>query len=338
MFIYKRNNGVWYFQYKDKNGHQKKVSTRSKNKSEALLFLRSFNTQEAEKKIIVPLISEFAKEYFEYAEAALTKRSLCHIKHAFRYLITQFGDILLDEVDSVMLEKDLLKYFSRTKYGAFQVYRTLKSAFNKAKKWKYLKINPFNEFRLPKIPKKTPVFITEQEFQIIAQNIKRKRVYQICFAAFYTGMRLSEVLQLTWDQVDLGNKMINLNNSESFVTKSKKPRSIPMCVKVYELIKLLNERYQPGYAIDRHIVFFKHYGIPYSTSYISHNFRETLSKTGLRKGIKFHTLRHSFASMLVSRGASLYVVKELLGHTDFATTQIYAHLQPENLRKAIDLL
>jgi site-specific recombinase XerD len=49
-------------------------------------------------------------------------------------------------------------------------------------------------------------------------------------------------------------------------------------------------------------------------------------------------LRHNFASNLAQKGVSLYVIKELLGHTDIKTTMIYAHLQPENLRNAVDLL
>ena len=62
-----------------------------------------------------------------------------------------------------------------------------------------------------------------------------------------------------------------------------------------------------------------------------------LRKAKLNDDIHFHTLRHSFASILVHRGVSLYVVKELLGHEDLSTTQIYSHLQKENLYSAISL-
>jgi integrase/recombinase XerC len=57
----------------------------------------------------------------------------------------------------------------------------------------------------------------------------------------------------------------------------------------------------------------------------------------LSNEIHFHTLRHSFASYLAIQGVSLYVVKELLGHKDISTTQIYAHLSKDSLKKAIEL-
>jgi site-specific recombinase XerD len=338
MHLYKRENGIWYLKYIDDNGKIQRISTCERIKSKAFKYLITYTPTPKQEKTRKIILSEFNSEYLEYANAAMTKRSICHVKHALSYLITQFGDLPLDKINSIMLEKNLLEYFTRTKHGAFHVYRTLKSAFNKAKKWKYLKVNPFDEFRLPKIPKKLPVFINEKEFELILEKITRKRIYQISLTAFYTGMRLSEVLHLTWEQVDLDNRMINLTNSESFITKSKKPRSIPMCQKVFDLFCILKSDYRPNYQVKENIVFYKIYGIPYSKNYLSHYFKDAVDKTALRQGIKFHTLRHSFASMLVSKGVSLYVVKELLGHSDFATTQIYAHLESKSLKDAIEKL
>ena len=67
-------------------------------------------------------------------------------------------------------------------------------------------------------------------------------------------------------------------------------------------------------------------------------FKLAVRKANLSDKIHFHTLRHSFASNLVQNGVELYVVKELLGHEDVRTTQIYSHLQSDNLFKAIKLL
>ncbi|MFZ1519744.1 MAG: tyrosine-type recombinase/integrase, partial [Ignavibacteriaceae bacterium] len=70
---------------------------------------------------------------------------------------------------------------------------------------------------------------------------------------------------------------------------------------------------------------------------ISKQFKKIIRKANLNEKIHFHTLRHSFASLLVQKGVSLYVVKELLGHEDLATTQIYSHLDNNSIVKAIAL-
>ena len=79
-------------------------------------------------------------------------------------------------------------------------------------------------------------------------------------------------------------------------------------------------------------------GFKLNEDFVSRKFKQAVRKAKLDEGIHFHTLRHSFASNLVQKGVSLYVVKELLGHESITTTQIYSHLQKKNLRDAIDLL
>jgi len=83
---------------------------------------------------------------------------------------------------------------------------------------------------------------------------------------------------------------------------------------------------------------FKCSGIKLSVDFINKQFKKAVRAAKLNDKIHFHTLRHSFASMLVQRGVSLYVVKELLGHEDLSTTQIYSHLQNQNLMDAVNLL
>jgi integrase/recombinase XerD len=71
---------------------------------------------------------------------------------------------------------------------------------------------------------------------------------------------------------------------------------------------------------------------------ISKQFKKIIRKSNLNEKIHFHTLRHSFASLLVKKGVSLYIIKELLGHEDLATTQIYSHISNVSLVQAINYI
>jgi len=149
-------------------------------------------------------------------------------------------------------------------------------------------------------------------------------------------MRLGEIINLKWNAVDLTAKTILVCNTEQFTTKSKKERIIPISKKIFDL---LNRRIPKIISIKNdEYVFPKMKGIKYNEDYVSKSFKKAVRAAQLDDAIHFHTLRHSFASNLVQRGASIYVVKELLGHGDISTTQIYSHLQKENLVNAVNLL
>ena len=85
-------------------------------------------------------------------------------------------------------------------------------------------------------------------------------------------------------------------------------------------------------------IFYRKPGVKLNSDFISKQFKKAIRKAELSEEIHFHSLRHSFASALVQRGVSLYAVKELLGHENIKTTQIYSHLQKENLMEAVNLL
>ncbi|MBZ0200059.1 MAG: site-specific integrase, partial [Ignavibacteriaceae bacterium] len=85
-------------------------------------------------------------------------------------------------------------------------------------------------------------------------------------------------------------------------------------------------------------VFQKMKDFKLNENYVSKQFKKSVRAAELDDRIHFHTLRHSFASQLVQKGVSLYVIKELLGHEDLSTTQIYSHLQQSNLSAAVNLL
>jgi integrase/recombinase XerD len=149
-------------------------------------------------------------------------------------------------------------------------------------------------------------------------------------------MRLGELVNMKWTWIDLNENQILLQCSDSFTTKSKSCRVIPFNS---HLGNIFINRWPKVLSIKNDdFVFYRLNGIRLNENYVSKKFKEYVRLAGLNDKIHFHTLRHSFASLLVQRGVSLYVVKELLGHEALSTTQIYSHLQQQNLRDAVNLL
>ena len=117
---------------------------------------------------------------------------------------------------------------------------------------------------------------------------------------------------------------------KNLTTKNKRTRVVPIC---NELLKLLKSRVNGKKSDD--FVFSKSNGSPYNRDYISRCFKRARKAAGLDKDIHLYSLRHSFASNLSLKGVPIVAVKDLLGHSSLAMTQIYAHSDLESLQKAV---
>ncbi len=213
----------------------------------------------------------------------------------------------------------------------------LKAVFCKAVLWNYISENPLKKIKSPKIAKSFPVFISENELQLILEKTKEEYLRNLFFTAFYTGRCLSVLVNMKWCWIDINQNQIAIQCSDTVTTKSKKERIIPMNQSLKNLfVKRFPKKIFSSTNDD--YVFIRTDEIKLNEDFVSKKFKKTVSAAGLYYKIHFHTLRHSFASLLVQHGVSLYVVKELLGHEELSTTQIYSHLQQQNLRDAVNLL
>ncbi|MCH8942232.1 MAG: tyrosine-type recombinase/integrase [Bacteroidetes bacterium] len=338
MFINKRKNGYYFVQYFDNvEKKNRRVSTRTKVKSEAIKFLSSFNASLKsvlkENKIT---LKDFCIEYISTVGNTQSKSYLKSIKLSFRQLQRFTGDVDLKSISVRNTQQFISSTFQRAEMSAALYYRTLKAAFTRAVDWEYISENPFKKVKLPKIQKSFPAFITEVELNKILSVTKSKLLKDIFTIAFYSGLRLGELTNLKWVSIDFTENIITLYNGNGFHTKNKKDRIIPMNKKVREIF--LNILPKDINKNESRYVFEKHKDVRYNNEYISKKFKQGVRLAELDDRIHYHTLRHSFASNLVQKGVSLYVVKELLGHENITTTQIYSHLQKQNLVDAIKLL
>jgi integrase len=145
--------------------------------------------------------------------------------------------------------------------------------------------------------------------------------------ALNTGLRRGELFGLTWEAVDLARSQLRVTAATA---KSRRARHVPLNSEARDVIQRLKKHSDGVGLIFRSA----------SGARMTHINR---SWAGLVKAAKlvnfhFHDCRHHFASRLVMSGADLYVVKELLGHSDFAMTQRYAHLSPEHKAAAVEKL
>ena len=83
---------------------------------------------------------------------------------------------------------------------------------------------------------------------------------------------------------------------------------------------------------------FTYLNKPFTQDFVIHRFKKHVRGAKLNDRLNFHALRHTFASWLVQKGVSIYIVSKLLGHADVTTTQIYAHLQTDDLRDVVNSL
>ena len=351
MFIVKIKRSSFYQIVYEVKGKKTSKSTGTANKAEAQKIMeefskgvlsdkKSFNNSTQEKNELpvsqqVRSILDFKKEYLEYLKPIKSKHYITSIELSFNQFISFCGNIPLQQINTQIIDRFISTTFARTQRGAHHYYRTLKAAFNKAVEWNYIETNLFTKVKFPRLTKVYPVFLTEDDLLIILTNTPYGYLKDIFTVAFYTGMRLGELINMKWNWIDFFKNQITIKCSDGFTTKSKKERVIPMSEKVKAV---LTTRYQNSRHQLSEVVFYRQEGRMLHQETISKQFKDVVRKSNLNEKIHFHSLRHSFASLLVQYGVSLYVVKELLGHEDLATTQIYSHLQQQNLRDAVNLL
>jgi len=280
------------------------------------------------------LLSEFILEFAELQKSTLRASTLRRIyMPAFKSFQSICGDKPLSEYSLRDVERFKARRLESCEPTTVSIeFRTMKAAFACAVRWEILNANPFLKSKPPRIPDRDPVFLTEEEFRRLLECVEVPVLRDVFVLAVYTGARQGEILNLSWPQVDLDHRIIRIANTEEFMTKSGKCRTVPMTDFVYEILS------RRSLLRDQRKYVFHRNGKRLTQSYVGHRFKRYVRQARLSEKVKFHSLRHSFASWLVQKGANLYQVQQLLGHADYRTTEIYAHLDVGSLTSAVNRL
>lgn len=202
--------------------------------------------------------------------------------------------------------------------------------------------NPASVLQGAKQPKTLPKTISGQDMDRLlsvyadSDQMKRDRTVALRNQAvlellYACGLRVSEVAGLTIPHLSLDQGFV------SVIGKGNKERLVPVHAKALSAMQTYLREARPRLVAHAKqctdACFLSTRGNPLSTSAIRTIFKEALSIAGLDPALSPHAMRHSFASDLLTGGADLRSVQELLGHSSLSTTQIYTHLSPDHLKK-----
>ncbi len=199
------------------------------------------------------------------------------------------------------------------------------------------KNNPIEFLSKPKLQRKLPQVLTLEEVERLLSYIPKKKFNDIRNKAmievlYATGLRVSELVNLKFDNLDLTNRYIRIigkGGKERIVLLNKKSVQA-----LKEWLRIREKKFAYKYLkeFDQY-VFLSKLGKPISRIDFWEQLRNYVKQAKITKNVSPHTLRHSFATHMLKYGADLKVVQELLGHSDISTTQIYTQVDRQHLKE-----
>jgi len=330
--IYWRGNVLW-IRYAGLDGKMifESAQTDKMKKAEDLLHKRkaaiaSGKMPEITKRIENHSFGELCDEYLKWAER---QRSYFQKTYIIKQLRERFGAIPLRRFDTRIVEQFQTERISIKNKPATcnRLVGTLKHMFTKAYDWNWTDEETLKRIRKVKLLEERNRrlrYLSPQETRSLIAACS-DHVRPIVTVLLNTGMRKSEVLALTWEQVDLRNGLILLHD-----TKNADRREVPINETVRRVLSGIVRR------VDIPWVFYNPQTDGRYNS-IWKSFDHACKKAKIRD-FHVHDCRHAFASALVMSGADLVTVKELLGHRDIKMTLRYAHLAPSHRSKAVEML
>jgi len=248
------------------------------------------------------------------------------------FLVTDFDSPSLPDISAAMVRTWLagLKEHNLTSKSINRKISTLKSFFKFLIREGLIEATPMSIINAPKISKRLPVYVEEKDLQTLFDYVEfpdnwKGRTEKLILQLFYnTGMRVSELINLKQDQLDVSYGHIKV------LGKGNKERIIPVNREVVNaLTSYINSR---PVATTKYI-FVSEKGKPLYTRHVYNLVQKNLALVTTVRKKSPHILRHSFATHLTNNGADLNAVKELLGHSSLAATQVYTHNSIEKLKE-----
>lgn len=277
--------------------------------------------------------NKYIEKYIDYLkfERKLTTNTINSYKNDLKVFDTYFKSNIInlkyDDLEKFI--KSLNKLSSRSIAHNITVINSL---YEFLLRDGYISNNPCENIKSPKLEKKLPVYLTEEEINKLLDvklntpyDYRNKAMLELLYA---TGLRISELINLKLQDVDLNNCYLRV------MGKGKKERIVPINdIAIYYLNIYINE-YRTK-LLRKNItdyIFISNAATKITRQGFFKIIKKECKDKKINKEISPHTIRHSFASHLLAHGADLKIIQDLLGHEDISTTEIYTHVINEKLK------
>ncbi|WP_016993638.1 tyrosine-type recombinase/integrase [Lysinibacillus boronitolerans] len=279
-------------------------------------------------------ITKFSKYQANIERSPVTIKAYCEDLTQFnRYLQEMYnGPMYLEDITQKDLENYL--YYLKEVRGNQPISRKrvlgcMRSFFGHAYKNEWCDQNVSAKLEPIKVQQKERQYLSEKEVNQFVDAIEHKLIRLVAQTLYYTGMRISECLNLQVDDVDLEENLIHIRHG-----KGNKDRFVPINAKLKELLV----DYKDNWKVESDYFFATQNTGTLSKTRVAKVFRDTNQALGWKKNVTAHILRHSFASKLVQNDVHLVKISKLLGHSSLKTTSIYVHSNMDDLKDAVNTL
>ena len=368
--IYQRPNGLWVCEVtlgydKNKKRIKKTVSSMDKDKLQKKINELKYKSD----RHLLTNPSEYTVDEWvlfwldTYKKPSIKPTTYDMYKGSLkRYIKPKIGHYKLDKLSSIIVQQfinDISAQGLNKKDGLSQssikkVFITLSQACKQAVSANILYQNPCDSVQLPKKqPRQSVAFTVEEQEKFLAQCKGETTFENLFIFAFNTGMRLGEMLALTWDDVDLEKNIISVSKNLSVVndydensekknkividtTKTESgSREIPLNKAALKCVKTQLQNNKN----DSPFIFYSTTGTVLMKRNIYRAFKNIMQKANIKTHLTIHSMRHSFATRLLEKGANIKTVSELLGHKSIQITlDTYSHVSCDLKEKTISLL
>jgi integrase len=304
----------------------------SQNTESAIHEGRHFKTTEAKRHTFAEMIKRYRKDILPQKSDIMQTEQSRHLE----WWNEQMGDLSLADITPNIISelRDRLltevgpKGKPRSPATTVRYLAALSHVYSVAtREWEWITDNPILKIKKPKEPKGRVRFLSDDERDRLLKACKESDntiLYPVVILAISTGARRMEIMNLTWDDVDLHRGVAILNK-----TKNDERRSLPITSHALELLKGLSKVRR----LDTNLLF------PRADGHEPIELRSAWDKAideAQVEDFKFHDLRHSAASYLAMNGATLAEIAEVLGHKTLTMVKRYAHLSEQHTHSVVD--